>query len=77
MPFWDGGCGIGESVEVEEDLVSGLAFMDVVDWEVEVVSRDGALGTLVHNKLMGSSEWVIIYHQSKIIHIPQTKKENL
>jgi hypothetical protein len=56
VPFRDGGSGVGECVEVEEDLVSGLAFVDVVDWEVEVVGCDGALGTLVHNKLMGWSE---------------------
>lgn len=52
----DGCSGVGESVKVEEDLVSGLALVDVVDWEVEVVGCDGALGTLVHNKLLGSSE---------------------
>lgn len=41
------GC-VGQSMEVEDDLIPGLPFMDVVNGEVEVVGSDGALGTLVH-----------------------------
>jgi len=47
----NGGGGLGEGVEVEEDLVPGLALVDVVDGEVEVVVSDGTLCALVHNKI--------------------------
>lgn len=35
-------------MEVEDDLIPGLPFVDVVNGEVEIVGSDGALGTLVH-----------------------------
>jgi hypothetical protein len=41
--------GVGEGVEVEQDLVARLPLVDVVDRQVEVVGSDGALRTLVHN----------------------------
>lgn len=48
MPIGDGGSGVGESVEVEEDLVSCLFLVDVVDWQVEIIRSDGTLCALVH-----------------------------
>jgi hypothetical protein len=44
----DGARGVGEGVEVEEDLVSRLLLVDVVDRQIQVVRSDRALGTLVH-----------------------------
>ncbi len=60
VAFRDVGGGVGESVEVEEDLISRLLLMDVVDGEVEVVGSDGTLRTLIHlicnyNKTQGIS----------------------
>ena len=48
MAFGDGAGGVGKGVEVEEDLISCLFLVDVVDRQIEVVCGDGALGTLVH-----------------------------
>lgn len=44
----DGGSGVGESVEVKEDLVSRLLLVDVVDRQVQIVRSNRTLGTLVH-----------------------------
>ncbi len=34
VAFGDGAGGVGEGVEVEEDLVSSLFLVDVVNWQV-------------------------------------------
>lgn len=44
----DGGSGVGESVEVKEDLVSRLLLVDVVDRQVQIVRSNCTLRTLVH-----------------------------
>ena len=44
----DGGSGVGESVEVKEDLVSRLLLVDVVDRQVQIVRSNRTLRTLVH-----------------------------
>ena len=54
MPLRNGRGGLGEGVEIEEDLVPGLALMQVVDGQIEVVVRDGTLCALVHNKNRGT-----------------------
>lgn len=44
--------GLGEGVEVEEDLIAGLFAVDVVGGQVEVVEGDGTLGALIHGWLL-------------------------
>lgn len=48
VPLGNRASSVGQGMEVEDDLIPGLPFMDVVNREVEVVGSDGALGTLVH-----------------------------
>lgn len=60
VPLGNGASGVGESMEVEDDLIPGLSLVDVVNGKVEIVGRDGALGTLVHQYQNKMSLWALM-----------------
>ena len=53
MSFRNGRSGLGESVEVKKDLVSGFTLVKIIERKIEIVGSDGTLRTLVHNKNRG------------------------